>query len=121
MLSGTISHKPPAAASALFRTAATLIGRKPSLSADGISLAIAQRFNTWCGNEMDASPGKGRKKLSVVPMGLNETGADISRLKTRGYFQFGAEYYYSLITNHCLAGFRRDALDASMDPSADHE
>lgn len=36
---------------------------------------------------------EGRKKLSIVPMGLNKEKPIIPSVKTLGYFQFGREYY----------------------------
>ena len=36
---------------------------------------------------------EGRKKLSVVPMGLNKEERIVTSVKTLGYFQFGPEYY----------------------------
>jgi hypothetical protein len=63
------------------------------LGSGGTSLTIAQRFNAGFGNEVKIESREGRKKLSVVPMGLNKKERILPSVKTLGYFQFGPEYY----------------------------
>ena len=38
---------------------------------------------------METESREGRKKLSVVPMGLNNEERKVPSVKTLGYFQFG--------------------------------
>jgi hypothetical protein len=54
-------------------------------------LVIAERFHAGLGNEVKSEPGEGRKKLSVVPLGLNKKGQKCPALKTLGYFQFAGK------------------------------
>jgi hypothetical protein len=56
-------------------------------------LSIAQRFNAGFGNEVKIESREGRKKLSVVPMGLNKKERIVPSVKTLGYFKFAPEYY----------------------------
>jgi hypothetical protein len=50
----------------------------------GTSLTLAQRFNAGCDNESGSSPAAaGRKKRSVVPMGLNKEEYVIPSVKGR--------------------------------------
>jgi hypothetical protein len=62
------------------------------LGSDGTSLTIAQPFNAGFGYEIKIESRQGRKKLSVVPMGLNEEERRVPSVKTLGYYQFGPEY-----------------------------
>jgi len=48
-----------------------LVNGKPLLGNGGTSLTIAQRFNAGFRNCAKIESREGRKKLSVVPMGLN--------------------------------------------------
>jgi hypothetical protein len=78
------------------RTKSHLINGKLSLavgSRHGTSLIIAQRFNAGCDNEMKIESGEGRKKRSVVPMGLDKEECLIPSVKTLGYCRYGTEYY----------------------------
>jgi hypothetical protein len=54
----------------------------------GISLKIAQRFNAGFSNEVKIESRRGRKNLSVIPMGLNKEKPMVPSVKTLGYFQF---------------------------------
>jgi hypothetical protein len=56
-------------------------------------VTIAQRFNAGFANCAEIESREGRKKLSVVPMGLNNEERKVPSVKTLGYFQFGPEYY----------------------------
>jgi hypothetical protein len=56
-------------------------------------LTIAQRFNARFANEVKIESREGRKKVSIVPMGLNKEERIVPSVKTPGYFQFGPEYY----------------------------
>ena len=56
-------------------------------------MTIAQRLNAGFGNCAKIESREGRKKLSVVPMGLNKEKPMVPSVKTLGYFQFGPEYY----------------------------
>jgi hypothetical protein len=56
------------------------------LGSGGTSLTLAQRFNAGFDNEVKIESREGRKKLSVVPTGLNKEEAYCPALKRWAIF-----------------------------------
>jgi len=47
-------------------------------------------FKRWVCKEVETKSREGRKKLSVVPLGLNKEERLVPSVKTLGYFRFEA-------------------------------